>query len=503
MSKSFPHVRTALAVLLLSTTAAQAQLVADDVRANWIALLSAGDGTVSIGSETRSGGTLALEGVTVATPVEEGALSMDLGRIAFVEQGDGSVRIEMGPSYTLTIAQAPQFGTPMEMTLTFSQPGMSLLARGTPEDMVHDFTAKSVGIELSRLVVDGETIPAQARLSIADPKGTYGVATQGTLRRIDTEFTGSALFGDVSVEEPGGPGVFSLVLETADVTLGSELSVPQGGSFVDMPAMLSQGFASASRFAYGAASFDFNFIDGQEQLRGSGTIGSGRLENTLDARSLSYDTATSGLGITLEGTAIPLPQISFGMAEGGFGLKLPLAPSTTPADFALKLGYRGIEVGEEVWGLFDPAQAIPRTPANLVADITGTATVKADLMNPEVMAGMAGPPGELNTVTLNELDLAAGGARLTGAGAFTFDNSDLSTFDGMPAPEGAVDLMLTGGNALLDTLVDMGFVSADEAMGARMMLGLFARPGDGPDSLVSRIEVTADGQVLANGQRIR
>ena len=36
-----------------------------------------------------------------------------------------------------------------------------------------------------------------------------------------------------------------------------------------------------------------------------------------------------------------------------------------------------------------------------------------------------------------------------------------------------------------------------------MMMGLFARPGDGEDTLVSTIEVQEDGAVLANGQRIR
>ena len=38
-----------------------------------------------------------------------------------------------------------------------------------------------------------------------------------------------------------------------------------------------------------------------------------------------------------------------------------------------------------------------------------------------------------------------------------FDNTDMETFDGMPAPTGSLNLMLVGGNALLDKLVAMGF----------------------------------------------
>ena len=49
----------------------------------------------------------------------------------------------------------------------------------------------------------------------------------------------------------------------------------------------------------------------------------------------------------------------------------------------------------------------------------------------------------------------------------------------------------------------MGLIPEDQAVGARLMLGLFARPGDGPDTLVSTIEMKEDGSILANGQRIR
>ena len=36
-----------------------------------------------------------------------------------------------------------------------------------------------------------------------------------------------------------------------------------------------------------------------------------------------------------------------------------------------------------------------------------------------------------------------------------------------------------------------------------MMMGLMAVPGEEPDTLNSTIEFTEDGQILANGQRIK
>lgn len=111
---------------------------------------------------------------------------------------------------------------------------------------------------------------------------------------------------------------------------------------------------------------------------------------------------------------------------------------------------------------------------------------------------MTGAPGQLNAVNVNEIKFSVAGAELTGDGDFSFNN------DGpIPVPAGVINLMLTGGNGLMDTLVAMGLLPEEQAMGARMMMGLFARPGDGEDTLVSTIEVNEDGSVLANGQRIK
>jgi hypothetical protein len=40
-------------------------------------------------------------------------------------------------------------------------------------------------------------------------------------------------------------------------------------------------------------------------------------------------------------------------------------------------------------------------------------------------------------------------------------------------------------------------------MGARMMMSMFATPGDGPDSLKSSLQINDEGHVLANGMRIQ
>ena len=96
----------------------------------------------------------------------------------------------------------------------------------------------------------------------------------------------------------------------------------------------------------------------------------------------------------------------------------------------------------------------------------------------------------------------AAGALFTGTGAFTFDNDDKQSFAPMPRPEGEASFEITGLNALLDNLVAMGLVPEQDIMGPRMMMGMFAR-STGDDQMAIDVEVTSNGQVNVNGNRVR
>jgi hypothetical protein len=49
----------------------------------------------------------------------------------------------------------------------------------------------------------------------------------------------------------------------------------------------------------------------------------------------------------------------------------------------------------------------------------------------------------------------------------------------------------------------MGFLPQEQAMGARLMMGLFAVAGPEADTLTSKIEINDAGHIIANGQRIQ
>jgi hypothetical protein len=159
-------------------------------------------------------------------------------------------------------------------------------------------------------------------------------------------------------------------------------------------------------------------------------------------------------------------------------------------------------VSDDIWGLVDPAGTLPRDPATVIVDAKGTAKVLADIMDPATQGQPGSVQGEVNTLDLTQLLVKAVGAEIAATGALTFDNTDLVTFQGMPAPTGKINVDIKGVNALIDNLIAMGLVPEDQAMGARMMMGIFARPGEGPDALVSEIEFKDKG-IFANGQQLQ
>ena len=134
-----------------------------------------------------------------------------------------------------------------------------------------------------------------------------------------------------------------------------------------------------------------------------------------------------------------------------------------------------------------------RAPIDLEIDLEGTTILTSDLTEGDDL------PLAETEAQLNKLRLSAVGTELTGSGSIR----DTGSTPEQPKGEGQLNLMLVGGHTLLDTLVGMGLLPEDQAMGARMALGLFARPGDGADTLVSEIILNDDGTILANGQRIK
>jgi hypothetical protein len=289
----------------------------------------------------------------------------------------------------------------------------------------------------------------------------------------------------------------------ADFKGNSDSMIPNDVDFEQFAMALTAGFAAKGALTWGAGGYEFSSTDSGTEVTGSSTSDSGNLNFGMDRDTIHYGGTAVGTKASFTSSDFPFP-VDITIAESVFNLLMPVNKTDAPADFGMTIKLGDLTVSDGIWGMIDPGSILSRDPATINLELDGKAIWLVDIMDPTSEEAMnTDIPGQLHALTLKALQVKVAGADLTGAGAFTFNNDDLETFDGFPAPTGALDLKLVGGNGLMDNLVKMGLLPEDQAMGARMMMGLFAVVGDGDDTLTSKIEVNADGSIMANGQRLK
>jgi hypothetical protein len=506
--------RTAASVAALcvisGANAAYADVTAEQVWADWRDYMMDAGYTLDA-TENRSGDTLTISGIsmTFEVPEEDMTIDMSMGDMSFVDNGDGTVSITVAPSLPIDIAVDAEDGEDVEIGLDYATEGLSIDVSGDPENMTYAYSAASIALTLVSLNIEGEDVPmdefGQAEFRMADVEGSTEMSV-GNLRSSVQKITSGAVSYVMDFNEPDdGGGRFVLRGEAEGMQFDGTASLPNDMDPEQMAAALKAGFAFDGSFSFTNGSSNFNFKDEEETVQGTSSSASGQLGLKMDESGLSYSGEGTDITMSMAGADIPFP-LELAMQQAGFNLTMPVTAGEGEQPFALGLTLGDFTMSDLIWGIFDPSGQLPRDPATIAFDTSGTVSLLVDLLDPEEMERVEDGetmPGEINSLDLNSLTISAAGAELTGDGSFTFDNSDLTTFEGMPAPTGAVNLMLVGGNALLDKLVAMQLVPEEQAAGARMMMGLFAVPGDGEDTLTSTIEVKGDGQILANGQRIK
>lgn len=492
---------TALACAF-TTSAAVADVTGQDVWDDWRTYMT-DFGYVVTGDENRSGDTLTVSNLSMTwnLPEDEGTFVMAMPEMSFTDQGDGSVAVGMPSKSTLTVDADPTEGEALEATIEIDMSGMSTIVSGDPDNLVYSYTAAALKVALTEFVVDGDApdkltfemainnVIGQSTMKVGDMRD---VAQKFNADQVTYEFHVMDEEEDVDIVANGS--VDSLSFE-------GSATVPKDYDVEDPAALFKSGFGFDGIFAQGGSQMQLKGTADGDAFNVETSAGSGELEMAMDDLGFAYAGVGTDISVNIAGGDIPFP-ISFEMAEAGYELLMPLMAADEEQDFAFGLTLGGLAVPDLLWNIFDPTAVLPRDPATLSFDLDGKTRLLMDLMDPTIEESEEFP-GELTALTLSDLVIEIGGAELTGKGDFTFDNTDTQSFDGMPRPLGEANFRLLGGNGLLDKLIQMGIVQEQDAMGARMMMGLFTTPGPAEDELNSRIEVNEDGHVLANGQRIK
>lgn len=534
----------------LLVTPALADLSAEDVLADQLNLLS-GNGSIEVrttGTSATSSG-LRVDGYVMTFTAEGADHEIQFDGVEMREMGDGSVEILYPDALDFRMTSEGENVDINEAIFTLGLDDMSHIVSGDPGDITHDISFARAALEDIRMSPP-DAVPEMLdyEVAITDASTRIRLDDSTTLRR-EADFDIGAMILRMALPE-SDPNASWEEIDNLDATLqltglkgqgsylGSELpehrldmrfdefSWRQSMSGDDLEAMdftmaaddlelaydiaisledfednlaaaLASGQRIDARVNYASIAFGVDAVTDEGRFRSASSAGETSGTFQLDRTGFAMQTAT------VDNTAdmvfppspeMPITALAYSIARSFMEVDVPFLPNDDLQPFRLAFALEGVEMAEDIWAIFDPAQNIPRDPLNLELELDGTTRITED----PFLSGPGEFPFEESEARLSHFRLNLGGAELTATGEI----EDKSR-DGVPAGAGQLDMQLTGFNTLLDTLITMGLVTDEQAMPARMALGLIARPGDEPDTLVSTIEILEDGTILANGQRIK
>ncbi|MHA6326168.1 DUF2125 domain-containing protein [Roseivivax sp. CAU 1753] len=492
-------------LLIVGTQPVLADVTPEQVWEGFRTYLETSGYTVSA-DRNDAGGNVVVAGLTatMAMPEENGALVFEASEVVFEDQGDGTVLILFPESMPITITTDTDDEPETVVSLDYSHSGLAIVASGTEAKTRYDLSADRLGIDLAGITVDGTPLPEEmgnGSFAMAGMSGSMSL-DYGDLLQVTQAMEIAELSYGVSFTDPETGDTGNLSGALTEVAMEGSGDIPEIKPDLTGEALIKAGLKARATFSYATGQSQFSGTSDGDAAEGQSSSSGGSFAFALSEDGMQYDVGTENLQMSATVPDLPFP-VSASADRIQLAFSVPVMASDDPQDFKLLLQLAGLEMADVIWSMLDPQEILPRDPATLIVDVTGQVTTFLSILDPEAMEAADGAPGEVNSVTINALQLMAAGAEMKGEGAFTFNNDDLETFDGMPAPTGEATLSLEGGNALIDKLIEMGIMSEEDAMGARMMISMFSVPGGGADRLTSTVTITEEGQILANGQRIR
>lgn len=434
---------------------------------------------VAPGDVVEGAGSVEWRNVTFTAP--EG-LAYTLEFIRAEEIGGDRVRLSYPDTISMVIDEK---GEQPEMDITLRMGGVDHVVSGPAQARKHDFSADTLAAEVR--AADGSV---EVKLTAQDIAAeTLRTGTE------DPHYAGSfkaASARMLQIVREGGGSVtadmtYTNVVAEMDLDAVSEETAAE---LLDGRRNLHVAYAVGS--SEGTVDFD------NPDLKGTLVTSSGPGSAAVTLRDGIGKVRSGGQDVRFTFTMkeMPMPPFEASLSRLLMELEAPLKQTEEPVPAVVRLGLEGLEVSDTLWGMLDPAGTLPREAVNLNIDVGLKLKWLVDVMEAERFRG---PPVAVSEIEIVDISLSAAGASFKATGAAEVDNSKMP-----PMPVGEVNLDLKGGIGLIDKLVSIGLVPEQQAQMVKMMSGMFAVPGeDGPDHLVSKIEMKEDGAILANGQRVR
>ena len=488
-------------------TSAVADVTAVQVWEDWLSGIEASGSSVSA-IQNRSAGQLTLDDFVVSYQDADLGISfeLDIGQAALVENSDGSVSITLPQRIPANMEFRDNYSQVSSISAMIGLQNMQARASGERNQITYDYSADSIALALQSLIGEGEQIGRdEVQLSVV---GNRLSASTTSIRSEFREVIGRSTLDELQVmvmlAPKGADFSADWTAQINSLTIANSGQTPEGVSLVDVSGALKAGLNSTGVMSYrsGESKLLLRTPDGDFSMSTNSNGANSSTSMSQDGMSMLMD--VNGANFDVFASTLPLP-INGTLGSFVYGLNVPLMPRSEDQAFGLRFELNDLAMAESLWAMFDPGEVLPRDPISLRIDISGMAKLFLDYLDAEQLEASLETletPGELSSLTLNALDVRALGADLSVQGDFDIDNDNLSVFDGFPTPTGRATATLSGANALLDRLTQMGLIAGEQVMGARMFMGMFALPV-GRDQFETEVEIDAEGGVFVNQQRFR
>ncbi|PRY92792.1 uncharacterized protein DUF2125 [Hasllibacter halocynthiae] len=502
-----------LAALVAGAAPSLAQIAPEDVWAEMVDGLERGQLVLESADESREGDVLTVSNIEVSQDDGFTATTFTLPQIV-MRQTDEGVALELPETSEITFSSRSEYSEePTTGTLVLDLDGWTANLTGQDiESLDYDYAADAVTVTVSEIDVPDEgTFEAPMTMTMTDLSGDYSTepAEDGLDRISQTARIGSTEISvDMDATDP--VATFDLAMNLGSLEFEATSFVDSDLEPEDFQDALASGFSGEGSATLGPYDYTFEFYEEDtdasrpaDQFSFSGGSEGGEAAFAISADGMSYSTESTAVRLAVETPELPVGAVSGTLDRVALSLTAPTVSSEEAQDFSAELRMEGLALSDSVWDMLpDMVGApidLPRDPATIAIALTGQVILPFDYFDSALYEQSQQPEPPLpTTVTLDELRIDFAGVELTGDGTVDFDLDDMESFDGFPAPDGTIELSLTGLQGLVRTLVQAGLVPAEQALFVQGMVGAVARPV-GEDQFVSEIVFGPGASITANG----
>jgi hypothetical protein len=489
------------AALTCSATASFADVSAQDVWNNWQAFAQSMGQNYTARLEQEADTLVAYDVLINASDLAMDGMTLtgSLPRVMLQDLPNGTVEITVpeAGTYITVIKGEPILGfEPFEVRSTITMDN-TVIASGTPNEISYNILPGTVTYGTEKQVKDGIAIVPEQMVTLLGVHGTTTAKSADDILISSIDIQADA----VTVESNGTTELATMESSFKAAPFNITAAFTNNATTVDTSTALMESLEGNFSYAIGNTTFEMTNGDAAQMMHIVGETQEAQINATIADGSLTYVGTSTNTEVVVDGSAIPFPQVDFGIGAVEFGLTMPLLADSQPKPVGLKLAIDKLRLPEVAWMVLDPQGQMAHGPAALTLDLSGNMVSKIDLINPAAMLDMAegDVPFQPIDLMLNKLFVSIAGATLTGSGDAVFAEDVSKSFGPAPFETANATLSLTGGIALIDTLTQSGLVPLQMSTSAKMMLGIFARPGDAPDTYISDIALQGDALTI-NGQ---